>query len=175
MRFGLLWLLVAIVAEFWSIGEVGHRIGFWATLIWLFADVFFGLQLMRAQGINAMLKNAQNMQAGESPTGTIAESIVKAFAGVLLIIPGFFTDVAALIILLPFVRKGFARHLARNGQFQGFSAGGFSGFGMGGFGKRAANDGFVGGNVYEHEGSAQTKNDDVIEGQVIEHKPDDKK
>lgn len=175
---GLLWLIVIVVAEFWSISKVGHEIGALATLILLAAGFIFGVKLMRSQGLGAMAKSAQSMQSGESPMGAIAEGVVKAFAGILLILPGFISDLIALIILLPFVRKAFARRLAGKGQFQGFAAGNMGGFGMfgggfgaGGFGKPGANDG---GNIYEHDGSARVEDKDVIEGQVLEHKPERK-
>jgi UPF0716 family protein affecting phage T7 exclusion len=85
------------------------------------------------------------------------------------------SDFFALLILLPFVRNVFARHLAKKGQFQGFANGSFGQGGFGGFGKgfggfggpSAANEG----NVYEHDGSTRPT-EKVIEGQVIEHKFD---
>ncbi|RYZ92243.1 MAG: FxsA family protein, partial [Moraxellaceae bacterium] len=121
MRLGLLWFFVPLFVEIWSIIKMSEHIGGWATFILLVAGLFFGLQLMRAQGINAMIKANQAAQSAQSPLGPIAEGIVKAFAGVLLIIPGFFSDLIALLILLPFVRKGFAKYLSKKGQFQGFA------------------------------------------------------
>lgn len=179
MRLGLLWFFVLLFAEIWSIIKMSEYIGGWATFVLLFAGFFFGLQLMRAQGINAMIKASQAAQSAESPLGPLAEGIVKAFAGILLILPGFFSDVIALLILLPFVRKGFARYLAKKGQFQGFASGSFGqgGFGgafgsggFGGFGKPSANDDFAGGNVYEHDGNAKvnTASDRALEGEIIE-------
>ncbi|MFO1390211.1 FxsA family protein [Cellvibrio sp.] len=185
MRLGLLWLLGLLFVEIWSIIKMSEYVGGWATFILLFVGFFFGLQLMRAQGINAMMKAAQAAQTAQSPLAPIAEGIVKAFAGILLIIPGFFSDLIAILILIPFVRKGFARYLAEKGQFQGFATGGFGQggfgvFGQGGFGKPGANDSFAGGNVYEHDGSAKvntasdrslqskSKDEDVIEGEIIE-------
>ncbi len=152
--------------------------GGWATFILLMAGFIFGVKLMRSQGLHAAMKAAQGVQLGESPLAPLATGIVKAFAGILLIIPGFVSDFFALLILLPFVRNGFARHLAKKGQFQGFANGsfgqnGFGGFGAGGFrkggfgGPSAANEG----NIYEHDGSAKPT-EKVIEGQVIEHKFD---
>lgn len=184
MRLGLIWLLVLLVIEIWSIISMSDYVGGWATLVLLVAGFIFGLKLMRSQGLNAMMKAAQGVQPGESPLAPLATGIVKAFAGILLIIPGFVSDFFALLILLPFVRNGFASHLAKKGQFQGFANGsfgqnGFGGFGAGGFGKggfggsSAANEG----NIYEHDGSAKTHeqpSDRVIEGQVIEYKPNNK-
>jgi UPF0716 protein FxsA len=181
---GLIWLIVIVCAEVWSISKVGHEIGALATIILLAAGFIFGLKLMRSQGINAMIKSSQSLQSGESPVGPIAEGVVKAFAGILLILPGFVSDLIALILLLPFVRKAFARHLAKKGQFQGFAAGNMGGFGMfgggfvpGGFGSGNFGKGpgvRDGGNIYEHDGSARVDDKDVIEGQVLEHKPERK-
>jgi len=197
MRLGVLWLFVMLFVEIWSIIKMSEYVGFLATLVLLVAGFIFGLQLMRSQGINAMIKSSQNVQATESPLAPLASGIVKAFAGILLIIPGFITDIIALIILLPFVRNAFARYLAKKGQFQGFAAGGFGqggfrkgGFGgtfgqgaFGGFGKPGANDDFGGGNIYDHDGGAKVDKDstkgriiegEVIEGKVIELKPSKK-
>jgi len=182
---GLLWFLVLAAVEVWSIIQMSHFVGGLATFILLLAGFIFGLQLMRAQGINAMIKSAQNMQHGESPLAPLADGIVKAFAGILLLIPGFVTDVLALLLLLPFVRKAFARYLAKKGQFQAFASGGqgFGGFGTGGFGmggfkmggfNTSANDDSMQGNVYEHEGSITQANVEVIEAQVVEIKPEKK-
>lgn len=177
MRLGLLWLVVMFFIEIWSIIKVSQHVGFLAVLVLLIAGFIFGLKLMRSQGINAMIKASQNGQ--ESPLAPIAAGIVKAFAGILLIIPGFISDLIALVILLPFVRNAFAGYIARKGQFQGFAGGfgkgGLGGFGQAGFGKPSANDDYASGNVYDHDGSAKVDEDSssgrVIEGQVIELKP----
>lgn len=191
MRLGVLWFFGMLFVEIWSIIKMSDYVGFLATLVLLVAGFIFGLQLMRSQGINAMMKASQGVQTGESPLAPLAAGIVKAFAGILLIIPGFFTDIIALIILLPFVRNAFARYIAKKGQFQGFAAGGFGkgfggafgngggqgGFGAGGFGRPSANDDFAGGNVYDHDGSPKVDEDssaNILEGQVIELKPKDK-
>jgi len=181
-----MWLLVLLFAEVWSIIKMSDYVGFWAALVLLVAGFIFGLKLMRSQGINAMMKASQGVQAGESPLAPLAAGIVKAFAGILLIIPGFFTDVIALILLMPFVGNAFARYIAKKGQFQGFAAGsgfggafGQGGFGKGGFGagslgKPGANDDYAGGNVYDHDGSAKVDESStgrILEGQVIEMKP----
>lgn len=172
MRLGLIWFVLLVCAEIWSIAQISHYVGGLATFILLVAGVIFGLQLMRAQGLNAVLQRAQQSAPTDSPLAPLADGIVKAFAGILLIIPGFFSDVIALIILLPFVRKGFARRLAKKGQLQGFSAGSFGSafgagsFGMGGFRQSGASQDM--GNIYEHEGEARAAKHQVLEGQVLE-------
>lgn len=170
MRLVIVWFFLMVVAEIWSIIQVGHHIGALATLVLLASGFIFGLQLMRSQGINALMQRAQSVQPGESRLAPLAEGVVKAFAGILLIIPGFVSDVIALLILLPMVRKGFAAYLARKGRFQGFAAGsfgngGFNGaFGAGGFTKPEP------GNIYEHKASSA----EADEGRILEHEPNKK-
>ena len=174
----MIWFFLMVFLEVWSIIRVSDHIGALATLVLLVAGFVFGLQLMRSQGINAMMKAAQSVQPGESPLAPLAEAIVRAFAGILLIIPGFFTDVIAMILLLPFVRKAFGRYLAKKGQFQGFAAGGFGAssfsgaFGAKEFGSGAFDQSH--GNVYEHKGSAKSLADEIPSGLILDHKPDDK-
>lgn len=180
MRMGFVWFFLMVFAEIWSIIKVSHHIGAWATLVLLVAGFIFGLKLMRSQGINALMKSSQNVQSGESLLAPLAQGIVNAFAGILLIIPGFITDIIALIILLPFVRKKFAAYLAKKGQFQGFAAGGFNktgfggAFGANGFGRQGANDDFTRGNVYEHKGPAEHVVEKSPAGHVLEHESDKK-
>ncbi len=101
MRLGLIWLLVLLVIEIWSIISMSDYVGGWATLVLLVAGFIFGLKLMRSQGLNAMMKAAQGVQPGESPLAPLATGIVKAFAGILLIIPGFVATFSARQICLP--------------------------------------------------------------------------
>lgn len=187
MRLGILWLFALLFVEVWSIIKMSDYLGFLAVLVLLIAGFIFGLQLMRSQGINAMVKASQNAPATESPLAPLAGGIVKAFAGILLIIPGFISDVVALIILLPAVRNSFARYIAKKGQFQGFAAGSFGKGGLGGafgqsgfggFGRPSANDDLASGNVYDHDGSARVDEDSkagrTLEGQVVDFPPKDK-
>ena len=172
MRFIPLLVLGLLFVEIWSIIKVGHEIGALATLILLVAGFIFGKQLLRLQGLASMMKTAQTLQSGESPLEPMALGVIKALAGILLIFPGFISDIIALVLLLPFVQKALVKRLLKQSQFQGFAAGNFSqsgfgqgsfGRGFGGFGNAAANEA---GNVYEHEGSARTSED---RSNVIEH------
>lgn len=184
MRFVFLFL-VLIVLEVWSIIEVGDHIGILATFVLLVAGFIFGSQVLRAQGIASLMQSVKEAQAGKSPLNAIAGGVINAFAGILLIIPGFVSDVIAIIILLPFVRNLFIKRLLNKGSLAGFASRGFGGsFGMGGF-KPSANDDFMGGNVYDHEGPVRSSRDikegnvlagkgEIIEGEIVEQAPDKK-
>lgn len=175
MRFGFWWFIGLIVLEYFSISQMAKWVGGWAAFILLIAGFYFGLKLMRAQGVQALMASAQTMDAGSNPLTRIAEGVVNALAGILFLFPGFISDILALILLLPPVKKGMAQHLSKQGQFGMFAAGqggmfggafGAGGF-AGGFGQpgKSANDQ---GNVYEHEGNAHVQED---QSSIIEHQP----
>lgn len=181
MRFVFLFLML-IILEIWSIIKVGQHLGILATLVLLVAGFVFGSQVLRAQGIASLIKSAQQAQAGKSPLNAIAGGLITAFAGILLIIPGFVSDLIAIILLVPFVRNAAVRRMLK-GNVMGYAAGGFAkaGFGMGGF-KPGANDDVMGGNVYEHDGPVNSSRDgkernfieqkeDAIDAEIIEDKP----
>ena len=170
MRLGIFWFFVMIIAEIWSIVQVGNRVGALATLVLLAAGFIFGLQLMRSQGLRTLMHSARNVKQGESPLAPIAVGVVRAFAGILLMVPGFVSDILALIILMPFVRTGFAGYLAKKGKFQGFATGSAGGAGFGDiFGKKEAP-----GHVYDHNGPVTRVDDAPSSGRVIEHEPEKK-
>lgn len=174
MRFGFWWFIGLIVLEYFSISQMAKWVGGWATFILLIGGFYFGLKLMRAQGIQALMASAQKMDAGSSPLNRIAEGVINALAGILFLFPGFVSDIIAVVLLLPPVKKGMAQHLAKQGQFGMFAGGqggmfsgsfGAGGFSAGGFG-RSAGQSQEAGNVYEHEGSAEVNQDPAG---VIEH------
>lgn len=186
MRFVFLFLML-IVLEIWSIIKVGQQIGVLATLVLLVAGFVFGSQVLRAQGIASLIQSAQQAQAGKSPLNAIAGGLITAFAGILLIIPGFVSDIIAIILLVPFVRNALVKRMLNKGNIMGFAAGGFAkaGFGRGGF-KPGANDDVMGGNIYEHDGPASSsrgvkersfieQKDDVVDAEIIEDKPEKNK
>lgn len=108
-----LWLLLILVvlpiAEIATFIVVGGWIGVLPTvLLVLFAGVA-GIGLIRMQGLNTLARLQASLDAGGDPVGPLAEGALKVIAGVLLVIPGFLSDVAALLLLTPPVRRALVR------------------------------------------------------------------
>src|SRR5699024_8190921 len=61
----------------------------------------------KKEGSEALKKVRQSMQAGVPPGDHILDGITILIAGIVLFIPGFFTDVIGFILLIPFTRKPF--------------------------------------------------------------------
>jgi UPF0716 protein FxsA len=68
----------------------------------------------------------QKMAAGESPAAEMIKSVSLILAGLLLILPGFFTDFLGLLLLLPPVQKLLTMRLLPHLRFNRMPGGGFS-------------------------------------------------
>lgn len=117
----LLFLLLPI-AELIVLIEVGSEIGALAVIGLLFAGVFAGLAVLRGRGLASLRGVRSRLASGDLPGQDVVESMLLAFGGILLLIPGFITDAFSLALLLPWPRRVFARRLLRAGGFQAFGA-----------------------------------------------------
>ena len=107
----LLVLLIAMpIFEVWLLIQVGSRIGVLPTVAILIAEAALGAWLMRREGNRAWIALNEAFGTGKMPTGELADAALVLVGGVLLMLPGFITDVIGLLFLLPFTRP-FARKL----------------------------------------------------------------
>lgn len=149
----LLLILLLPILEIVGFIQVGDWIGAGPTIGLLALSAVVGVLLVRHQGL-ASLSRAQAAAArGEAPIGTVLDGFCAVLAGVLLIIPGFLTDILGIILLIRPLRRGIGRWLfSRIGAGMpvftttgkgGFGAGGFGpGFGGGAGSPNASNQGF---------------------------------
>lgn len=114
----LLWLLLAMpLIELWFIIRVGSSIGGLATIALLLGAGILGMNLLRLQGFNTLTKLDQRLQRGELPAVEILESFALSFAAFLLIIPGFITDLLAIPLLIPPLRRWLVRRFLSTGFY----------------------------------------------------------
>ena len=106
-------VMAPILAEIAGFILVGKAVGVLATLGLVLLGMLAGVILLRRQGL-ATLRNVQaNLAAGQAPARPLAEGAVQAFAALLLIIPGFLTDIVAIALFVPFVRETLWRVIRR--------------------------------------------------------------
>ena len=102
-------LLVALpILEVWLLIQVGQQIGVWPTLAILVVEALLGAWLMRHEGTRAWKALNDAFTSGKVPTGELADAALILVGGVLLMMPGFVTDIFGFLFLLPFTRP-FAR------------------------------------------------------------------
>jgi UPF0716 protein FxsA len=108
----LVFLLVP-VAELYVIYKVGDAIGVLPTFLLLALDSVLGSLLLRAQGRAVWRRFNEAMAAGRIPHREVIDGVLVIFGGAFLLTPGFLTDVAGLLLLLPPTRSFFRRIAVR--------------------------------------------------------------
>ncbi|MDG0969329.1 MAG: FxsA family protein [Porticoccaceae bacterium] len=127
MRYFLLMFILMPIAEMWLLITVGTYIGALATITLVLLTALVGVALLREQGIATLWRGREKLQEGQLPTTEIAEGIILAVSGALLLTPGFVTDTIGFTGLIPFTRVAIARLImskiqligANKAQFQG--------------------------------------------------------
>ncbi len=108
----LLFLFIAVpVIEIALFIQVGGVLGVWPTIALVLLTAIVGASLVRSQGLQTLLTVQQRLAQGQLPAQQILEGVMLAAAGVLLLTPGFFTDILGMLVLLPAPRAYFAKQL----------------------------------------------------------------
>lgn len=103
------------VLEIATIIWVGHQIGAGWTLVLLLAEVPLGLAIIQRAGRRSLATLASAMRSGQLPAADLNRNGWAVAGGVLLIIPGFITDVLALVLMVPRTRNLLGRALSAGG------------------------------------------------------------
>jgi UPF0716 protein FxsA len=99
-----IFLLCLPLIEIAGFALVGREIGVLATVALVILSTLVGSILLRWQGFGVITRIRQDLQAGRDPGRQLAHGVMVLVAGLLLIIPGFFTDILGLLLFLPPVR-----------------------------------------------------------------------
>ena len=102
-----LFFVLITLLEITVLISVGQAIGSLSTILLIIATAFIGSRLLKQQGWATMARAQQNIAEGQQPTMEILEGVVILISGVLLITPGFITDILGLLGLIPFSRQYF--------------------------------------------------------------------
>lgn len=111
--FGKLFLLFVLVpvAEIYVLVTVGSSIGAFPTIALVILTALAGAHLARMQGLSTMMRIRENLDQGFMPAEELLDGVLIFLAGMVLLTPGFLTDIAGLLILLPATRNLFKKWL----------------------------------------------------------------
>ncbi|MCX7096966.1 MAG: FxsA family protein [Methylococcales bacterium] len=125
--FQILFLLVLVVpfAEIYLLLLVGSVIGAFLTIFLVVFTAALGAWLLRQQGFTTFRRFQENMALGQIPAYEMIEGPIILLGGLLLLTPGFITDILGLACLIPPLRKKIAQYVIENHLVQA-AAGGFS-------------------------------------------------
>ena len=102
----LLLLIIGIpIIEIYLFIKIGSQIGAFNTISLIFITAFLGIVYARYEGFNTLRSGMAQIIKNQSPVYEIISGAALAFAALLLILPGFATDLFGLMIIFPPTRK----------------------------------------------------------------------
>jgi len=105
----LLSLILIPIIEIYLFIKIGSQIGAITTILLIFATAIVGVYYAKYEGLNTLKAGFLQLRKNEAPAYEIISGAAIAFAALLLIIPGFATDIFGFLIIFPITRKFFIK------------------------------------------------------------------
>ena len=103
----LLWILLIPVIEIYLLIKIGSQIGAITTILLIFCTAVVGIYYAKYEGLNILKSGFTQLSYNKKPTYEMISGAAIAFAALLLIIPGFATDVLGFLLIFPISRSFF--------------------------------------------------------------------
>jgi UPF0716 protein FxsA len=110
--------IVVPIAELALLIQVGQEIGVWWTVVLLLAAAVIGSTLLRIQGRAAWRRFNEAVAEGRIPHREVVDGVLVILGGVLLLTPGYLSDLGGLLLLFPPTRVIARRLLVRRGALR---------------------------------------------------------
>jgi len=101
----LLSIILIPVIEIFLLIKIGSQIGAITTILLIFATAIVGVYYAKYEGLNTLKSGFEQISKNKAPTYEMITGAAIAFAALLLIIPGFATDVIGFLIIFPLSRN----------------------------------------------------------------------
>jgi UPF0716 protein FxsA len=102
------------LVEIYLMIKVGGLVGAFNTIFLIFFTAVTGVYFAKLAGLNAIRSGVGQLMKNEMPVYEIVSGAALAFAALLLIIPGFLTDLFGFLLIIPMTRKFFIRSISSN-------------------------------------------------------------
>ena len=103
----LIALILVPIVEIYLFIKIGGQIGAFNTISLIFITAIIGVFYARYEGLNTLRSGFSQLIKNEAPIYEIISSAAIAFAALLLIVPGFATDLLGFLLIFPLTRKLF--------------------------------------------------------------------
>ena len=101
----ILFIISIPLIEIYLMIKVGGVVGAFNTIFLIFFTAVTGVYFARLAGLNAIRSGLNQLMKNEMPIYEIISGAALAFAALLLIIPGFLTDIFGFLLIIPITRK----------------------------------------------------------------------
>jgi UPF0716 protein FxsA len=105
----LLLIILIPLIEIYLFIKIGSQIGAIVTILLIFFTAIVGIYYAKYEGLNTLKSGFLQIRKNISPTYEMISGAAIAFAALLLIIPGFATDLLGFLIIFPFTRNLFLK------------------------------------------------------------------
>ena len=101
----LLAIILIPIVEIYLLIKIGSEIGALTTIILIFTTAIVGIYYAKYEGLNTLKSGFFQLSKNKAPTFEMLSGAAIALAALLLIIPGFFTDIIGFLLIFPISRK----------------------------------------------------------------------
>ena len=101
----LLLIILVPAVEIYLFIKIGSQIGAFTTILLIFTTAIVGVYYAKYEGLNTLKSGFMQLSKNQSPTYEMISGAAIAFAAILLIFPGFATDIMGFLIIFPITRK----------------------------------------------------------------------
>ena len=109
----LLLILLIPVVEIYLLIKIGSQIGAITTILLIFTTAIVGIYYAKYEGLNTLKSGFTQLSNNKPPTYEMMSGAAIAFAALLLIFPGFATDVLGFLLIFPISRRFFFSILSK--------------------------------------------------------------
>ena len=110
----ILSIILVPITEIYLFIKIGSKIGAFYTISLIFITAIIGIMYARYEGLNTLRSGLSQLIKNELPAYEIISGAAIAFAALLLIIPGFATDILFFFFVFPLTRKFFFERIFKN-------------------------------------------------------------
>ena len=111
----VLLLIIGIpIIEIYLFIKIGSQIGAFNTISLIFLTAIIGVAYAKHEGFNTLRSGISGLMKNEIPIYEIISGAALAFAAILLILPGFATDLLGILLVFPLTRKIFIKYFSRS-------------------------------------------------------------
>ncbi len=101
----LLSIILIPIIEIYLLIKIGSQIGAMTTILLIFSTAIVGVYYAKYEGLNTLRSGFSQLSKNETPAYEVISGAAIAFAALLLIIPGFLTDIIGFLLIFPISRK----------------------------------------------------------------------
>ena len=110
----ILVILLVPIIEIYLFIKIGSQIGAFNTISLIFITAIVGLYYAKYEGLNTLRSAVGQIVKNELPIYEIISGAALAFAAILMILPGFLTDIIGLLIIFPWTRRILLKKISLN-------------------------------------------------------------